>query len=162
TARFFTTILTTDKYRRALPPRGVRIIGANFSEPLDLENAEITHEVWLDKSLLRKGARFSGLRSTRPLTFDGSKVIGTLDMFNIRVESVYARESAELDTVILESASIGRSLDFASAKLSGPLQMPSINIGENLNADGVVADELALENANIRGHLFLSESKIGK
>ena len=65
TSRFIETILLKDKYRAALTRRGVRIIGARFVERVDLENAELRHELWLVKSRLHDGADLSGLRSTR-------------------------------------------------------------------------------------------------
>ena len=42
------TILLDDKYRSVLTRRGVRIIGARFSEPIDLVNAELRHELRLN------------------------------------------------------------------------------------------------------------------
>jgi hypothetical protein len=42
---FLQTILLRDKYRNALTPRGVRIVGARFTEVVDLENAELAHDL---------------------------------------------------------------------------------------------------------------------
>jgi hypothetical protein len=41
-SRFLATILLSDKYSRALTRRGVRIIGARFTERVDLQNAELS------------------------------------------------------------------------------------------------------------------------
>ncbi len=79
-SNFLATILLSDKYRHALTRRGVRIIGAQFTELVDLENAELSNELWLDRSLLEKGADLQGLRSTRGMTLDRSKVTGPLNM----------------------------------------------------------------------------------
>ena len=67
---FIETILLKDGYRSALTRFGVRITGARFTETVDLRNAELQHDLWLDRSLLEKGAnlitakRVAELRST--------------------------------------------------------------------------------------------------
>src|SRR5687768_1394529 len=47
-------VLTQEPWRSELPFRGLRIIGAWISEPLDLSAARISVEVWLDKSRFEK------------------------------------------------------------------------------------------------------------
>lgn len=54
--RFLESILLADKYRHALTRRGVQIIGARFTETVDLENAELEHNLLLGWSLLEGGA----------------------------------------------------------------------------------------------------------
>src|SRR5262245_34526853 len=71
--KFLETILLEDKYRSALPRRGVRIEGARFTERVDLVNAELKHEFWLNRCLLERGADFTGAKSTHLLSFEGSK-----------------------------------------------------------------------------------------
>lgn len=53
-SKFLATILLSDKYRRALTTRGVRITGARFTERVDLQNAELSSELWLERSLLER------------------------------------------------------------------------------------------------------------
>src|SRR5262249_16042460 len=74
--KFLETILVEDKYRSALTRRGVRIVGARFTERIALVNAELKHELWLNRCLLEQGVDFSGAKSTNLLSFDGSKVDG--------------------------------------------------------------------------------------
>jgi len=47
---FLETILTHDPFRSAIPRQGARIVGAFFPEKIDLANAQIDHELWLDRS----------------------------------------------------------------------------------------------------------------
>ena len=47
--KFLETILLEDKYRSALPRRGVRIVGARFTQRIDLVNAELKHELRLNR-----------------------------------------------------------------------------------------------------------------
>jgi hypothetical protein len=82
---FLETILLRDNYRNALTRHGVRIVGARFREIIDLEDAELGHDLWLDKSLLEKGANFFGARTMHRITIDGSKVTGPLNMMRLEV-----------------------------------------------------------------------------
>src|SRR5580698_5141212 len=73
---FLETILLKDKYRNALTRLGVRITGARFTETVDLGNAELEHDLWLDSSLLENGVDLSSIKTSRQITFDSSKIIG--------------------------------------------------------------------------------------
>ncbi len=50
---FLETILLYEPYRSSLTRKGVRIIGAWFPEPIDLEDARINAELRLDRITLR-------------------------------------------------------------------------------------------------------------
>src|ERR1700722_19369315 len=78
---FLETILLKDKYRSALTRLGVRISGARFTETIDLRNAELEHDLWLDRSLLEKDVNLETIETGRRIAFDGSKIFGE---FNAR------------------------------------------------------------------------------
>src|SRR5277367_3944115 len=103
---FLETILLGDKYRRALTRLGVRIIGARFTETVNLDHAELGHDLWLDGSLLEKGASLVGLRSTRMLSLARSQVTGLLSMNTLQVGNLFMRNKAEFDDVDLGSAHV--------------------------------------------------------
>jgi hypothetical protein len=116
TSAFLETILLKDKYRRALTRRGVRIIGARFTEVVDLENAELGHDFSLDKSLLEKAANLFGLTTMHQITLDGSKVTGLLNMGELQVgRDLTMLNGSELDEVDLSYAHIGGKLDFTGS-----------------------------------------------
>ena len=95
TSRFLETILLKDEYRHALTHHGVRIRGARFKDKVDLENAELEHELWLDRSLFENGADLSGMRSTERVTFDGSRVNGLLNMSEAQIGKDLAMRAME-------------------------------------------------------------------
>jgi hypothetical protein len=120
---FLETILLDDKYRRAITRLGVRIIGARFTEPLDLHNADLRHELWLDQSLFEKDVDLSGLRSSRPLTLDGAKIVGKLDLYGARVDDNLAIRNAEVLSIGLISARVGHILDLTNTKVPDGINM---------------------------------------
>jgi len=83
---FLETILLKDEYRNALTRLGVHIIGARFTKPLNLQNAELQHDLWLDRSLLEQGANLSGAETKRQMAFDGSKILGAFNAAGIQID----------------------------------------------------------------------------
>jgi hypothetical protein len=157
---FLATILLSDRYRHALTSRGVRIAGARFTERVDLENAELSSDLWLDRSLLEKGADFDGLRSTRQLTLDRSKVIGPLKMAQIDIRGDLSSRGAELAAVTLFAAHIGGSLYLSGSTVAQDLVMVGLRVDGYLRMEGNAQfARLDLTYARVGG-LLLGNSRV--
>ncbi len=131
-SKFLTTILLDDKYRRALTRFGVRIAGARFTERLELHNAELGHELWLDHSLFEKGADLSQARSMHSITSERTKMSDKLNLYGLNVsENLYLR-NAEFAEVSLQSARVGKDLDLRSTKVARVLYMFNLQVEQNL------------------------------
>ena len=68
---FLGTILLHDPWRGAIPRGGVRIVGAWFGETVNLDQAEITHEFWLDKSRFTANVGLEGVRTESLVSLQG-------------------------------------------------------------------------------------------
>ncbi len=88
TSRFIETILLDEKYSGALTRLGAVIVGARFSEPIDLVDADLSRDVTLKDCLLENGANFRGLRSHHRISLTGSKIVGVLDMAELHAEQL--------------------------------------------------------------------------
>jgi hypothetical protein len=172
---FLETILLKDKYRRALTRRGVRNVGARFQESLDLEGAQLGHELRLERSLLEKGANLYGMGSTHEISLDGSKVAGTLDMETLRAErDLSMSEGAEFAAVSLINARVGGNLNLGGSKVTGKLDMDGARIAGNLFmrqkaefAEVIlrtahIGGQLSMTNAKVTGDLDMGQIEIGK
>ena len=84
---FFETILLHEPYQRALTRKGVLIIGAWFTESLDLSSATLEHQLLLKKSRFDADINFSDLKSHSLISFQGSKFKKALGMWRIQVQS---------------------------------------------------------------------------
>ena len=159
---FLETILLKDKYRSALTRFGVRITGARFTETVDLENADLQHEVWLDRSLLEKGVDVMGMKTSRRLTFDESKIVGQIDAFEVQLDADLSMEGAELvGGIDLTRAHVGNGVNLEGAKIVGLLNMNTTDIGHNLLMDGEAQfKEIDLTAAHIGGQLSLRTSTV--
>jgi cytoskeletal protein CcmA (bactofilin family) len=159
-SKFLETILLEDKYRGVLTRRGVRIIGARFAERVDLVNAELKHELWLNDCLLEQGADFTGARSTRLLSFDRSKVTGEFTANWSRIDQPLNMRDAQFGKVVLGSAHLGDTLALGGSKVSGQLNMDKLHVDSSLFMGNAQLGEVVLASAHIGGTLTLDGSTV--
>ena len=159
---FLETILLKDPYRGALTRTGVRIVGARFTEDLDLAGAQLGHPLVLYRSLFERGANLPRVRSAHLIDLGGSKVGGTLNMDGIQVDqSLFLRDRAEFTNVILAGARVGGQLDLSSSKVTGTLNMGSLRVDQSLfMRNGAAFTEVVLRGAHVGGQISLSGSKV--
>ena len=160
-SRFLETILLEDKYRSALPHRGVRIIGARFKERIDLVNAELKHELWLNRCLLEQGVDFSGAKSSNLLSFDGSKVTGEFTMNGSRIDDSVFMPDARFADVAMGGTRIGRTLEFDGSTVTGTLNMEMLHVDKPLFMRNGQFGEVVLRDAHI-GALELDGSRVSR
>jgi hypothetical protein len=160
---FLKTILSDDKYRRALTGNVVRIIGARFVDEVRLKNAEIGVGLSLNKSLLEKGADFEGLRSKHQIAIEGSKVSRLLHMEGLSVDQSIVMDESEFDSVVLANANIGGQLSIRDSKVSGEVDLTRLRVNQSLFMVGAeFAEGLLFRGARIGGEFHLRNLKIGK
>jgi hypothetical protein len=159
---FVEAILLNDKYRRALTRLGVRITGARFTETVDLRNAELQHDLWLDRSLLEKGVDLTTAETSRRITFDGSKILGTFDASGAQINKDLSMDQAELsENVELSAAHIGRLLDLNGSTVTGELHMNSIQVDQSLfMSNKAQFKQIYLRQAHIGGQLVMRSSTV--
>lgn len=130
---FLETILLKDKYRSALTRFGVRIVGARFQEIVDLRNAELEHDLWLNRSLFEKGANLQGIKTSRRITFDHSKILGGFNAVRTRIDQDLSMHEAEISGDLnLLRAYVGNELDLSGATVSGEIDLNTADVGRTL------------------------------
>jgi hypothetical protein len=159
-SKFLETILLDDKYRSVLTRRGVRIIGARFTERVDLVNAELKHELWLNDCLLEQGADFTGARSTHLLSFDGSKVTGEFTANWLQLDEPLNMRKARFVGIAMASAHIGDTLELDGSRVTGKLDMDKLHVDSSLFMRNGQFGEVVLGSAHIGGTLELTGSKV--
>ena len=180
---FLETILHHEPYRSALPRHGIRISGAWFRDRIDLSNSILIHQLWLNASRFDSVIDLAHLKTSNVISFErcrflnnlsvrkarigdslvlvGSKVAGKLDMDQVHIEgSLFMRDGAEFNDVVLILANIGGDLDIHGSKVIGRLNMHSLQVkGSLLMRDGGEFAEVNLIGANIAGDLNMAASK---
>ena len=177
--KFLETILLQEPYQNALTHRGVRIVGAWFKEPVDLSNATIPSQLWLNGSRFELDVDLSFLKLPSLLSLEGSVFVrslnlarakieiinmssstfnGTLNMNSLEVESgLFMRDKAQFADVVLIGAKIKGQLDMSSSTFNSTLNMDSLEVGSHLfMRDAVVEKPILLTFARIQGNLDIS------
>jgi hypothetical protein len=157
---FLETILLDERHSSIIARLGVRIFGARFPEKIDLQNAALQNELWLDGCLLERGADLSWLKSTQPIGIHGSRVGDALKMYNLKVDSTVFLDESEFADVTLVGATIGHTLDMSGSRVSGTLDLDSLHVGVHLRMPDAEFDEIVLRNANVPSQLTLEGSKV--
>ena len=159
---FFETILLKDKYRNALTRLGVRITGARFTETVDLQNAELRHDLSLEQSLLEKGVDLSAVETSRRIAFDGSKIIGPLNATGSQINKDLSMRGTEFsENINLLGAHIGGQLILSGSTVMGMLDMRTIRVDQALFMnDKAQFKEIDLTSAHIGVGLALSSSTV--
>jgi hypothetical protein len=157
---FIETILFGDKYRHAVTRLGVTIIGARFTEAVDLSGADLQYDLGLIGCLMEKGADFKWLKSPRSLALIGSKIAGWLDMVGLDVQQNLNMYGTELGPVNLADAQIGGQLSLDRSAVGGPLNMSSIHIRRHLLMAEAKLGEIILGYARVDGQISLRNSTV--
>ena len=150
--RFLETILLVEPYRSAVPILGVRIHGAHFAEFVNLSNASLIREFWLDNSRFDRGADMLSLRSTGSLSLEHSWFGGPLDLQRSQIDgSLFMKNVVTTDEVSLTASRIGSVLDLTGANVGGDMDLSRLS----------VSGDLFLSSSEEHGALDLSGSHLG-
>jgi hypothetical protein len=154
---FLEAILLEGKYRTR---HGVRIVGARFTQTVDLEAAQLGNDLVLDRSLLEKGMNFAGLRSPGKIALIGSKVTGIVNLEGLHINQSLMMPNSDLDTVLLSSAHVGGQLVLVGSKVTGTLGMQELRVDKDLVMREAEFATVDLSGAHVSGQLDLSSSTV--
>jgi hypothetical protein len=182
--RFLVDVLATKRFTEAMHFRGLRIVGALFSVPIDLSGIQVDHALWLDRSRFIGPFVLTYAQLGSILSIDGSTFLDTVDlrgatvggqlnaaattfaadlkMNNIMVEqSLFLSDGATFHgEVRLTDATVGGHLDASNSTFRSALKMESLKVAQNLILrGGTFEDEVRLTGAEIGGDLDLSGAR---
>ena len=178
---FLETILVREPFKGAVPRQGVRIVGAWFEEPIELENAQIVPQLWLDQCRFERTVDFGSATFSSHLSFEGSrlpeanlshaKVCGQvnmsgstfaseLNMNGLQVDgNLFRFNGARFAEVDLGSARVKGQLSMIGSTFTGKLNMDSLQVDGNLFMhDGARFAEVVLRGARVGGQLSMGGS----
>ena len=173
---FLETILLHEPFRSAIPRHGVRIIGAYFSNSIDLSNASIDQPLGLEQSRFESNFDLRRLTTSTIISFEGSTFEGELAMDSVTVGGNLFMGAmvegdppmrAEFKDVSLEGAKIGGDLYMNDSTFEGELAMDSVTVGGNLFMGAMVEGDppmrtefkdVYLVGAKIGGDLYMNDS----
>ena len=140
-AHFLEDLLTDTLPNVKLHRHGVRISGAIIDEPIDLENAQIPCEVWLEHCQFNKSVTFRGASFVGQISFQNSTFKADADFNGMKV-----RGAALFNDAVFEGA-----VDFAGSDIAG-----------NFDADGAQFQneekEATFNSMKVRGVAFFRKA----
>lgn len=157
-ARFLEDLLTSMLPGVKPHRNGVRIYGAIIDEPINLGNAQIPWEAWLEYCQFRSSAILRRATFERAVSFNNSTFAAEANFYGIKVgQSIFCRNTVfegPVDFLAAEIASsfeateakfrkkanfnnmkIGNSAFFSKAVFDGPADFGTTDIGTNFEAD---------------------------
>lgn len=160
-AHFLEELLTGALPGIKLHRHGVRIMGATIDEPIDLENAQIPCEVWLEHCQFNASANFNGTSSAGTISFENSTFKtdagfnsmkagravfneavfeGPVDFVAANITGNFEADGAKFQnrekTADFGSMKVGGYASIKSAVFDGPAEFGSADIASNFNAQG--------------------------
>jgi hypothetical protein len=181
---FLETVLFKDPYRISLPRRGLRISGAWIRGKIDLSNARLGVELWLDKcrfedtvdlsfirtddyisivkSFIAKDLDLHYMESKQTMNLGGTMIGGSLIMYSVSIEkSLDIRNGMECMELDMRNAKIGGELDIKRIKVKKKARLDSLSVEGSLSiSEACGFDEVDLSNAKIGGKLVIEDVQI--
>ena len=161
TDKFLVTILTNPDYVKQLPPVGVRIYGAYFADPVNLENVTTPLNVVLDGSMARAGLRLTNFETKKNLSLDGSNIHGPLRLMRAHIDGSIFMERSVVDMVDLSDARVGASFEALGALSNEDLRLDRASIAGKVVLSKARLTRFSAWNAFIGGSVLLRLATCG-
>jgi cytoskeletal protein CcmA (bactofilin family) len=158
-AQFLQDLLTNPK-RQAEVARlhRVRFRGVRIDGEVDLSDADIDDDVWIDGSRIEGGLNLDDSHWSRYLSLDGSKVSGMLRAERMRCGALYWRR-AVFGRVDLADAKVGGQLVMSGSSFDGTVDADSLSVGGDLlMREDTKFKDVSLRGAKVSGQLDMSGS----
>ena len=174
TRGFLKVILSYEPYRSAIPPSGVRIVGANFPDGVDLTDVVCERPLSVRHSRFASSVEMHRLKTSSYVSFGSSRFEGELNMDSASIGGdLFMRDEAKFQDVRLAGAKIGDQLSMTGSTFNGTLNMDSISIGGHLFMRGgatfqdvnlraaKIGDQLSMIGSTFNGTLDMDSASIG-
>ncbi len=160
-ADFLQTIALHEPYSSVLPRQGIKIIGAHFTDPVDLRDGRMRGLLRLHDCRFEAAVGFNGLISESVISLCGSVFERKIDMRALEVAGgLYMNKGARFREIDLYGARIGRNCNISHAVFTGKITLNALRIGGNLIAfDSAFEADVGLKGAHVSGMVDLRRSQ---
>ena len=158
--RFLLDVLTKERFAEAVPPRGLRIVGALFTAPIDLSDVEFSRPIWLDWSRFIGPVSLRDARLGSILSFEGSAFQDTVDLSGAKVGGLLNASGSTFGAALnMDNLTVEQGLFLsAGATFTGEVSLSGAKVGGQLDASGsTFEDTLYMDNLTVEQGLFLRE-----
>ena len=158
---FLRTILTRAPWRDAITEDGVCISGAVFEHEINLNNATIYNQLWLDECLLEEGFIGTALAAKSSLSLDGSNVKKNLILHKAKIHSSLHLRKGIFDDIEVANLYVKGQVALAASVVNGILNMNGCRVEASvfLNDNALFYGRVELGTAKISGQLCLNNAE---
>jgi bifunctional N-acetylglucosamine-1-phosphate-uridyltransferase/glucosamine-1-phosphate-acetyltransferase GlmU-like protein len=152
--QFILDVLTVPKWRDQVVRHRVRLVGALIDSTIDLSDAEITAEVWINASRIEGSLLLADSRWDRALSLQGTTLTGTFSADRMRSAStILLRNHAAIKgDVRLLGATVGSNLEMETSAFAGAVNAGSLTVKGSL---------FMRDHARFGGEVNLVGTKVG-
>jgi hypothetical protein len=185
-SHFIETVLLQNPYQNTLPRQGLRIAGAWIKEQLDLSNANLAAEWWINNSRFENKVHLLSLRANNFISFEKSVFSKEINLSYSKLESeLNMNETHVAEPLNMDSFSVGGNLSLTNsemlsdvnlvgAKISGMLQMNAVRVSGTLNmallsvesyfdmSKAKVTDTLVMESLSVGTHMYMRNAEFSE
>jgi hypothetical protein len=173
--KFLLDVLGRKTYAEAIPPRGLRIIGARFASDLGLQSLHVERQVWLTHSRFDGAVNLVSTRFETSLSFYGSVFSGEVKFGGAKVDGQLNASGATFEAGLnMNGLTVGQALflgdgtrfvgevDLGTAKIDGQLDASGATFEAGLNMESLTADQYwLLRDATFAGKVSLVFANVG-
>ena len=161
-SEFMETILFGEEFQGAITRQGIRIVGACFSEKLDLSSGELPQQLGIRASRFENGLDMKNLNAAHIVSLTDSFFEGDLLLNSARIGIQLELDNVTVtNELVLNSASIDGSLFLDGANLA-KVDLIGVRVGKQFSIMGaVVRENMHMDAASIGGSLLMSKSAFG-
>lgn len=178
-ATFLVDILTKASWRDQVPFSGVHIIGARIAGDIDLYNARVERELFVERSRIENDVKLEGMGTDSNIRIIGSRVAGgffaeqmhsklSVDLKGTKFKQRVHLSSAKIDSQVFmngatfeqelfgDSLQVGGSLFMGKGASFKDVELVFAKIGGNLDMDGAAFDgDLHADSLEVRANVFM-------
>lgn len=182
-SKFLEKLLTDPELASKIPRQGIRISNATFIDPIDINNANVQHEIWLldcrfeenidfgdsnfDKDFILNGSVFNGFVNFYQLSVSGDIYLNS-SVFNENVSFYLAQIGSEFwanetefnssnEIINFQRMNVGNTATFNNAKFNSEANFSHVRMDHNVSFISAVFEKGAnFSNAQI-GNDFLAD-----
>ncbi len=169
--KFVYTILTKRDYANSIAATGIRLVGAYFTDTVNLENITTDKNLVFDQSIFKQGLRLTNFRGERNLSVDGCNVRGRLYLLRANIGGTLFMEEGVFDLVDAGDARFGGSIDAPGAIFNAPVRLERVKVEGKVSFirsrlteltafDTSIGSKLEMRYAHVRGRIDLTGSTI--
>ena len=146
---FLRAVLVQEPFRSAVPPEGVRVVGATFDGDVDLRDAVLVRFLGIFDSKVSGKTVLSRLRTPATVAFIRSTFEGDFSLDSASIGGSLNMTDSTFGDVVVKTAEIAGAVSMNGSHVFGRLDMNGVTVGGSLHLSNATFGEVDLITATV-------------